>query len=315
MRLLSPGRLANHCVTLARIASLFSNSTVLYSNSTRSSSRPKVSTSTRTASSLSSVFIVPTEPVGGFDGGNADATGAPTAPAPAATSTQPSPPSSGGLPPATQSAVIGGVVGGVAGIALVALVLMFLLKWKKGRSGGLLLLGDADSTAHGSGRRFPLGPNGGGDMAERSIPFAVSSTLASLAGQKRAIEPSPAEQPEEEKGFYRVSGKKLISVLESGGDGYSDPRDSIISSTSDYRQSQAFIGSSLQRLQLGSPMRPVSGVPIIRSGPNRTPVQAQGPFDNLRPLTPPTANQQGRSLTVRDETASQGSASRFAENT
>ncbi|KAK0626709.1 hypothetical protein B0T14DRAFT_114114 [Immersiella caudata] len=301
-------------------SSPFHNSTGLYSNSTRtSSSKPNYLTSS-TPPSLTSTFVAKTDAAGGA-GGNGDANGvpgfAPTTAAPAV------PESSGsGLPPAAQSAVIGGVVGGVAGIAIVALVLMLVLKWRKGHRGGLMLLGDGDSNIGGKGLSPSPGYKpGGGSMAERSIPFAVPSALASLTGNRRALEDAPRQSTVlEEKGFHRVSGKKLISVLQSGGDGYSDPHASVMSGTSDYRNSDAFLGgTALPRLQLGSPMRPESGVMVMRSGPNRTPVQAQGPFSDPfadppspGPLTPPIQIN-GRSLTSRDDSASRGSASRFAE--
>lgn len=304
-----------------RLPSLFTNSTALFTNSTRTtllrSNYTATTSKTRSSSNtLTSVFIVPTAGSDGSVGDNVGVGGAPTAFAPIAAPSD-APPSDSGLTPAAQKTVIGGVVGSVAGVALIALALMWLLKWKRGRGGGLMLLGDSDSARGGRGPAS--GGNGGGGMGERSIPFAVPAALASLTGHKRAIEDSArAPATTGERGFYRVSGKKLISVLESGGDGYSDPHDSIISGTSDYRRSEAFIGgSSMQQLQLGSPMRPESGVPIIRSGPNRTPVQAQGAWtgpysDDPRPLTPPTTSTDklGRSLT-RDE--HQGSSARFSE--
>ncbi|KAK1760691.1 hypothetical protein QBC47DRAFT_12212 [Echria macrotheca] len=299
-----------------RPPTFFSNSTVLYSNSTRSSSSTHQSSTFDPSSITATVFVVPTDSAGGA-GGNPNANGLPPPP-PSPAPSDPAPPSSGGLTPAAQSAVIGGVVGSVAGIALIALFLMFLLKWKKGHRSGLLLLGDGDS-AVGRGLGSSPGPKsgGGGGMAERSVPFAVPSALASLTGQKKALEAGPRQAPMEEKGFYRVSGRKLVSVLQSGGDGYSDPHASVMSGTSDYRQSVAFFGSGpLQRLQLGSPMRPESGVPIIRSGPNRTPQQAQTPFsDDPRPVTPPTINPLGRSLTSLAGSAdSRNSNPRFTEN-
>ena len=85
-----------------------------------------------------------------------------------------------------------------------------------------------------------------------------------------------------------VSGKKLISVLQSGGDGYSDPRGSVMSGSSYYRDSMFPNTLPPQRLQLGSPMRPESGVVIMRSGPGRTPIQEQNAFsfDSPHPHTP-----------------------------
>lgn len=161
-------------------------------------------------------------------------------------------------------------------------------------------------------------------MTERSGAFAIPAALAKLSGggNKRAIEAPPEPSPPQEKGFYRVSGRKLISVLESGGDGYSDPHDSIGSGGSSYHYrdsraySQAFLDDPTHPpLQLGSPMRPVSGVMIMRDGPQRTPVEEHGPlppghrpsaFPALLPLPDPV----GRSLAGRD--GSRGS--RFTED-
>ncbi|KAK3945090.1 hypothetical protein QBC46DRAFT_372720 [Diplogelasinospora grovesii] len=297
---------------------LFSNSTLvhsLFTNSTTSSSF-SLSTSTSYSSSSGSQSTstwVPAATVGGAGGdGNAGADGA-TGTASVATATSTPTTSSGlGLTPAAQSAVIGGVVGGVAGIALIAFVLMFLLKWKKQQVRGIMLLGDGDSTAKGRGPSSGPG-SGGGGMTERSIPFAVPSALASLTGQKRAIEGPSEESGAQEKGFYRVSGKKLLSVLESGGDGYSDPHASVMSTNSYYRDSQAFSGGpSTPRLQLGSPMRPESGVPIMRSGPARRAVQEQVPYSDS--LAPPPTDPPGRPLVSRHSSQGSGSPSRFAED-
>jgi len=235
-----------------------------------------------------------------------------------------------GLTPETQSAVAGGVVGGVAGIALIVLFAMFLLKWRKRNGGAIQLLGDGESTARGG-----LGPasgpsglggdgNGGGGMTERrAIPFAIPSSLASLTGGQKRLMDGPAESGagnHGNKGFYRVSGKKLISVLQSGGDGYSDPRGSTMSGSSYYRDSIFPDSLPPQRLQLGSPMRPESGVVIMRSGPGRTPVQEQHTFsfDSPRPLTPPsvTVDPVGRSLISQDRSRGSGTGSgrtRFTE--
>lgn len=268
---------------------------------------------------------MPTETAGGA-GGNVGANGVPTGvPAGPTTVPPPAPTNSSGLTPAAQSAVIGGVVGSVAGIALVALFLMFILKWKRGHRSGLLLLPDGDEKG-GHRDLFPGSkPRGGGDGGGvwdgQQAPFAVPATLAALTGPRtRAIEEGPRQTAPAEKGFYRVSGKRLRPVLESGGDGYSDPepdpRHSTMSGVSDYRRSEAFVGGSMERLQLGSPMRPVSGVPIFRSGPNRTPVEATGPFSDYfqRPDTPPTpADPLGRNLMPGAQ--QRGSPSRFAETT
>lgn len=179
-----------------------------------------------------------------------------------------------------------------------------------------MLLGDGDSTVNGRGLSYGTSPNGGGGgMMERSAVFAVPAALAKLTGSKRSIE-TPAEPATQEKGFYRVSGRKLISVLESGGDGYSDPSDGIGGTY--YRDSQAFLDSSnLAPLQLGSPMRPQSGVPVFRDGPQRTAVREQAPLPpgyrpSAFPTTLPVPDALGRSFASRD--GSRGSGSRFTED-
>lgn len=354
-----------------RFPSHFNNSTIpysLYTNYTRtsnlstslSSSFASTTTSTKSRSSSSrlrtttSSTAQPTFAVADTPGGDNAGAGAPTPSSTPGVTSGDSDSDGPGLSPETQNAVIGGVVGSVAGIAIVALVLMFLLKWRRNRYGGAIrLLGDGDSTVRGSrggpGAGGPSGGTGGGaDAIRRSIPFAIPSSLASLTGhhnnshkqqQQRMIEGpgSPASDHSVgsaaagEKGFYRVSGKKLVSVLESGGDGYSDPpgvdnRYSTLSAASShYYRDSTFFGEgapAMQRLQLGSPMRPVSGVPVIRTGPMRTPVmQEESPFADPPPsppaptssLTPPKRiDPLGRSLISQD--GSRGSGSRFTED-
>ncbi|KAL1841707.1 hypothetical protein VTJ49DRAFT_6681 [Mycothermus thermophilus] len=234
-------------------------------------------------------------------------------PPPAEPSSEPS----SGLPPQTRNTVIGGVVGSVAGIALIVFALLYLLKWRRHRSRGIMLLTDADSTV----RRRPS-TAGSGDLArKRSGTFSVHAALAKFNSWKTSITPAPEPAPQE-KGFYRVSGKKLISVLESGGDGYSDPifdSDTRNPQSAFYRDSQMSMFTSNQPpLKLGSPMRPESGVPIFREGPQRTAVQEQPPFSAQRRSTFPTTipipvpDSIGRTLASRD--GSRGSGSRFMEN-
>jgi hypothetical protein len=56
-------------------------------------------------------------------------------------------------------------VGSVAGLALIALVFLYLLKWKKQRGQGIMLLGDSDTSARGrafsSSGPLPGSPDGG----------------------------------------------------------------------------------------------------------------------------------------------------------
>lgn len=125
--------------------------------------------------------------------------------------------------------------------------------------------------------------------------------------------------PTGETGFYRVSGKKLPSVIQHGGDGYTDPRFSTISGASsgitDSHGLEAGPGG-VPRLAVGQPMRPISGVPMIRSSPARTPMEEHNPFSDPLP-SPPAApgrlhpDAVGRTLSSQD--TSRASSSKFTE--
>ncbi|KAK0666848.1 hypothetical protein QBC41DRAFT_145526 [Cercophora samala] len=314
----SSTRLPPTLFTNSTLPGLFQNSTrtsTSFFRSTTSSSFTKSSTSSRTRLTSTTTSSAPTVVINGF-GGDAGVAGIP-APAPTADDTGSSP--GPGLTPEARNAVVGGVVGSVAGIAIVALVLMFFLKWRKQQGRGIMLLGDGDSTIRGRGLGSgpSSGPSGGaGRMSQMKFPFAVPSALAKLNGN-RAIEAPPAEP--QEKGFYRVSGRKLVSVLESGGDGYTDPDPHTSVGTSYYRDSQAFLDSSnLPPLQLGSPMRPESGVIVYHDGPARTPIEERTPFPggqrrsafpNLLQVQDPV----GRSINIQ-HAGSRVSQSRFTED-
>ncbi|KAH7152270.1 hypothetical protein B0J13DRAFT_259065 [Dactylonectria estremocensis] len=252
---------------------------------------------------------------GGGSGG--DATSA-EQPADATTTLEASGSSTSGSLTQTQKQVIGGVVGSIAGVAVLALLIMFALKYKK-RQGALL--GDNNQPrpyVKGLITGGDPGSGSGGAMAERAGPFAVAAALAGLTGKRSNLSPTDAA-PSGERGFYRVSGKKLPSVLQTGGDGYTDPRDSVASGHTDYwRGSQAFDPSSdgSNRLALGSPMRPVSGVPIIRTGPARTPITEENPFGDPISRPRPDSDVFGDSIgagSVHSRDGSYGSPSRFQE--
>lgn len=204
--------------------------------------------------------------------------------------------------------VIGGVVGSVAGVAFLVLLALLLFRRRR-RQGGGGLLGFGRS---GTSSRSVTDGGSSAAMTERSGPFAVTAALASLTGKRNTQTADSSVAGE--RGFYRVSGKKLPSVLQAGGDGYTDPRESVISGHSDYwRGSQAFepAGGASTRLALGTPMRPVSGVPIMRTGPARTPIREQNPFEDPPPAPRPDSDALGRSLVSQD--GSRGSTSRFHE--
>ncbi|KAK1599810.1 uncharacterized protein LY79DRAFT_152165 [Colletotrichum navitas] len=255
-----------------------------------------------------------------------------------------SPPTSSGdsgsdnetVPTAT---VVGSVVGSVAGAAFLLVLVFLALRWKKS-TGGRLRLSETSMGKRGilTGSGGPEGGGGGGGgMIQRSLSYGRSAAAvgfgAAAAARKhsrRASEPSETG----ERGFVRVSGRKLPSVLQSGGDGYTDPREGIAgvapfggAANDDesiyYRDSQAFLdpgGPDAQspRLALGSPMRPVSGVVVFKESPARTPVTESAPFADpnasLSPSPPPARDPIGRTMPSQDGSRdSRGSASKFQE--
>ncbi|KAI1099004.1 hypothetical protein F4804DRAFT_99596 [Jackrogersella minutella] len=226
--------------------------------------------------------------------------------------------------------VAGSVLGGVAALAFLLVLVLFLLKWKKRQNTKQLMRGSTGERSAGGGLVENSGPSGGAGGGEsamseprRSVPFAIPAALASLTGYKRFSSSgrSGASSDGGERGFSKVSGRKLPPVIQFGGDGYSDPRDTILSDQSiEYRDSQAFPGlrnMGPTRLAVGAPMRPDSGIPVYNPGPARTPVTEQAPFSpytDTLPLEPPPKDPLGRSRPSQDGShRSHASASRFTE--
>ena len=218
-------------------------------------------------------------------------------------------------------------MGSVAGVAFIAVFLLLLVRWKKNRSGAMLSLG---SGRDGVGDRTDTAPRGpplppsGGMVEGRSFGYAVPAALASLTGYNRnrfsrQTDPTVSSSAGSERGFYRVSGRKLPSVLQSGGDGYGGGNldDLPLSGTSFYRDSQGIYGGPAR-----SPVPPLDinresgqfGTPVMRPSPARTPVTEQAPFSmasppaGLHPL-PPRLDALGRSRPSQDGSH----ASRFTE--
>ncbi|TAQ84559.1 hypothetical protein B7494_g7109 [Chlorociboria aeruginascens] len=198
-------------------------------------------------------------------------------------------------------------------------------------------LGFHDANYSSLGRNVSRGPiEGGGNTAtgsgppsqpsrgmteRRSILFAVPAAFATLAGHKRSSQRTDrtvSSTAGSERGFYRVSGRKLPSVLRSGGDGYGggvDPDTATLSGTSFYRDSQGFYGGP------GSPplVRPGtrerdSGIPVMRPSPARTPVTEQGPFTEPSAEPPPLVPPRRPDALGRSHPSQDGShTSRFTE--
>ncbi|KUI52786.1 hypothetical protein VP1G_00164 [Cytospora mali] len=254
-------------------ASSFSSSASTYQSSSGSSSFSNSASATYGA--------------GGSDGSGATSVYATPSSSSASTTSGSSSDASAASTPTPTGTVVGGVVGGVAGLALLIAFAFMLLRLKKngwrhtrpGNVGPAPAAGAVGPPPDPSGTPGPSTGEGGGNgdygTMQRPAPYSVAASLAALAG-KRASRDRASSGPEmAERGFVRVSGKKLPPVLQFGGDGFTDPRDrdSVTSDASVYRDSMAvFNQPSHQRLALGSPMRPESGLLIMNPGPAKTPV-------------------------------------------
>lgn len=147
-------------------------------------------------------------------------------------------------PPA--SVLAGGIVGGVAGLAVLLLVAMVFLRWYRKRAAPMQLLSQSESTA------TPTGGAGGGSrglgMAERAGLAPVLTPLLGAVGLARR---SRAPSDTGERGFQRVSGRKLPSAFSEGMTSHpaSHPppmpafnTERNLSGTSFYRDSTGFYG-------------------------------------------------------------------------
>ncbi|KAI1341993.1 hypothetical protein F5Y15DRAFT_329741 [Xylariaceae sp. FL0016] len=306
--------------------SIFGASSSAFSTDSISSTASLTSTSTSLSSStgIGSATSSATSSAGGdFSGvGGGDASASPSSTAVAGDGSG----SSNGDGGTSVATVAGSVLGAVAGVAFILILALAALRWKKRQNTLKLMRGSTYNRGPAGlltdGNPGPGGgDNGIGGMSERrrSAPFAVPAALANLTGYKR-FSKSTVSSDGGERGFAKVSGRKLPPVLQFGGDGYTDPRDTILSDQSiEYRDSQAWLGNpgGPARLALGSPMRASGGIPVFHPSPARTPITEPGlfsPYQDNSPLEPPRRDPLGRSPPSQDgSTRSHESGSKFLE--
>lgn len=126
--------------------------------------------------------------------------------------------SSGSGAPPTQD-LVGGIVGGVAGLAMIFVILLLLFRWRRGKLGNRRTISPPISQTIGPGGVPPSG-----SMTQRSSTAPIAA-----AGFFRSLRPASsqtvttADTAPSERGFQKISGRKLPSVLASGGDGWGDP--------------------------------------------------------------------------------------------
>ncbi|KAI3325075.1 hypothetical protein HD806DRAFT_464825 [Xylariaceae sp. AK1471] len=229
---------------------------------------------------------------------------------------------------ASAGTIAGSVVGAIGGLAFILLLAAALLRWKKRQTGVKLIQGSGNERGYGAVTTGGSGgPTGDGGMSERrrSIPFAIPAALANLSGHNR-FSRSTVSSDGGERGFAKISGRKLPPVLQFGGDGYTDPRGTMMSDQSiDYRASHNFLGEApLSRLAVGSPMLQETGIPVFHASPARTAVATRNPFsatdrdpfsdDHVLDSPPLPPDPVGRTHLAQDRsTRSHGSFSRFTE--
>ncbi|EPS30202.1 hypothetical protein PDE_05152 [Penicillium oxalicum 114-2] len=184
--------------------STYSNATTLVINTALSSSAP-ISTSGSTTSEDPSSTISPSSENG--------STSTPTS------ETTQSPTSGSGLDPTT-SKIVGGVVGSVAGLAMIVLVLFYLLRRRK------MMFQQKNSAP------LPLPSDDGGTTREVSTIssndplFAASYLSPAFAKRWRQStatvrsDSTVSSSTPSERGFQKISGRKIPPVLTHGGDGY-----------------------------------------------------------------------------------------------
>lgn len=140
-----------------------------------------------------------------------------TAPTPSPSSSSNGGAGGNGAPP-TQD-LVGGIVGGVAGLAMIFVILLLLFRWRRGRLGNRRTISPPVPQTIGHG-----GVPESGNMTQRSstAPIAAAGFFRSLrpASSQTA---TTADTVPSERGFQKISGRKLPSVLASGGDGWGDP--------------------------------------------------------------------------------------------
>ncbi|KAF2139734.1 uncharacterized protein K452DRAFT_310627 [Aplosporella prunicola CBS 121167] len=194
--------------------------------------------------------------------------------------------------------IVGGVLGGLAGLALLLTLILLLLKWYKRKQKGTAAL------TGGNGQDRPqdpfADPVGAGDgnraMEQRGSFFPAAGFLGRLGGGNKEIAPPPPLA--EERGFQRISGRKLPSAFSPGmssEDPFRDPFDDDATehtfSGSFNRDSHGFYGN---HGGAGTPpMSPITAAATalhgasssnhhpeeenMRPSPARTPVVHQGP--------------------------------------
>ncbi|KAJ9668175.1 hypothetical protein H2201_001604 [Coniosporium apollinis] len=179
-------------------------------------------------------------PVVGLPGAPGEPGAAPAATASASSSAESNNDGDSGESPAVPTrTVVGGVVGGIAGMAVLLLILLMILKWYRRRRGAPLRLPD-----HSTPSADPFSDDAH-PMEERHrsnlLPVAAAGFMRKISG---GTPPPSSAAPE--RGFQRISGRKLPSAHSPGMTSADVPAPlhspAALSDSSFYRDSQGFYG-------------------------------------------------------------------------
>lgn len=173
--------------------------------------------------------------VGGFGipGGVAAASSTPTA----ATGNGPNHPSNNSI---STPQVVGSVIGSLAGLTVLLVLALLILRRYKRKQRALQHLSETDTAD-----TRPIA-SAGQQMAQRSsfMPAAAASFLSRFSSSSRGTV-DPGGAPGQERGFQRISGRKLPSAFSEGMTSDSVPFDrATLSGSSFYRDSQGFYRGS-----------------------------------------------------------------------
>ena len=164
--------------------------------------------------------------------------------------------------------LVGGVVGGVAGLALVLMLILLFFRRRRNKSGQRRIISPPlpQTVGQGSGPQ-----SGSGTMTQRS---STAPIVGGILGRMRPLSSQTArtaattDTAPSDRGFQKISGRKLPSVLASGGDGYGD--------------------------NTAGPSTGSTGPPSIQRSPGVAP--GQGPFAGLAPGLRPSQPSPSHSL-------------------
>lgn len=121
-------------------------------------------------------------------------------------------------------------MGGIAGAAMVLVLIVLLFRWRRKQRGQRRIISPPIPQTIGAG-----GGGETGTMTQRSSSAPIAA--AGFFGRLRPISSQTArtaattDTAPSERGFQKISGRKLTSVLASRGDGYDDPPVAAGSST------------------------------------------------------------------------------------